>query len=317
VAIGEIYAAYGYGEARPEALRAFLRAAYQDWPEPRVRYILLLGDATYDFKDYLGTGSANQVPPWMTKTSYLLTASDPAYAAVNGEDLLPDVALGRLPAANVTEMKAMVDKILRYEGESFPLDAGIVLVADNPDDAGDFERDAREIAEGVLAGRRVETLFLGELGASVLRERLTDRLDEGASLASYLGHGGIHLWASENVFDTTDVASLSPQGRQPILLTLNCLNGYFHFPYFDSLGEAMVKAEGRGAIAAFSPSGLSLDAPAHRFHQALMRALLDRSNRRLGDAVLKAQEEYASTGAFPELLAIYQLLGDPSLRLRN
>jgi hypothetical protein len=79
----------------------------------------------------------------------------------------------------------------------------------------------------------------------------------------------------------------------------------------------MVKAEGRGAIAAFSPSGLSLDAPAHRFHQALMRALLDRSNRRLGDAVLKAQEEYASTGTFPELLAIYQLLGDPSLRLRN
>jgi hypothetical protein len=134
---------------------------------------------------------------------------------------------------------------------------------------------------------------------------------------SYLGHGGIHLWASENVFDTSAVQTLSPQSRQPILLTLNCLNGYFHFPYFDSLAEALVKAEGKGAIAAFSPSGLSLDAPAHRFHEALLKAMLKQSNRRLGDAVLKAQEEYASSGAFPELLAVYHLLGDPALRLRN
>ena len=29
-----------------------------------------------------------------------------------------------------------------------------------------------------------------------------------------------------------------------------------------------------------------------------------------------AQEAYASTGAFPELLSIYHLLGDPALRLR-
>jgi hypothetical protein len=36
-----------------------------------------------------------------------------------------------------------------------------------------------------------------------------------------------------------------------------------HFPYFDSLAEALVKAEGKGAIAAISPSGMSFDAPAH------------------------------------------------------
>jgi len=36
----------------------------------------------------------------------------------------------------------------------------------------------------------------------------------------------------------------------------------------------------------------------------------------LGDAVMAAQEAYAATGAFPELLQIYHLLGDPALRLR-
>ncbi len=35
----------------------------------------------------------------MVKTNYLWTPSDPSYAAVNGADLLPDLAIGRLPAA--------------------------------------------------------------------------------------------------------------------------------------------------------------------------------------------------------------------------
>ena len=133
---------------------------------------------------------------------------------------------------------------------------------------------------------------------------------------SYIGHGGIHLWADENVFNSGDVASLSFQPQQPVLLTLNCLNGYFHFPYFDSLAEALLEAEGKGAIAAFSPSGLSLNEPAHLFHQLLLDAVFNQRHGRLGDAVLAAQENYGASGAFPELLTIYHLLGDPALSLR-
>ena len=44
----------------------------------------------------------------------------------------------------------------------------------------------------------------------------------------------------------------------------------YHFPYFNSLAEEQLKVEGRGAIAAFSPSGLSLNRPAHLFHRALL-----------------------------------------------
>jgi hypothetical protein len=133
---------------------------------------------------------------------------------------------------------------------------------------------------------------------------------------SYIGHGGIHLWASESLFDTSRVSSLHPQPRMPLLLTLNCLNGYFHFPYFNSLAQELLKAEGKGVIAAFSPSGLSLDQPAHLFHRALLQELLSANHPRLGDAVLTAQEAYAASGAFPELLLIYHLFGDPALRLR-
>jgi hypothetical protein len=275
-----------------------------------------LGDGSYDFKNYLGTGVANRVPPLLVKTSYLWTASDPTLAAVNGEDFLPDIAIGRLPAANEKELRVMVEKILSYESGGGGLSSPLVLVADNPDLAGDFVANAEAIASGVLAGRDVKKLYLNELGASTMRSEIGAALDEGASLVSYIGHGGIYLWANENIFNTGDVASLAAQSRQPLFVTMNCLNGYFHFPYFNSLAEEVLKAEGRGAIAAFAPSGLSLNDPAHVLHQALLNEVFNHAHQRLGDAVLASQSEYAKTGNFPDLLLIYHLLGDPALRIR-
>ncbi|MCI0408191.1 MAG: C25 family cysteine peptidase, partial [Acidobacteria bacterium] len=315
VPVEEVYSEFGFGESTPAAIREFISYAYHHWRKPSPRYVLLLGDGTYDFKDYLATGVSNQVPPLMVKTSYLWTASDAEYASVNGEDVLPDLAIGRLPAKTREEARLMVEKVLAYEASGSPAGRA-VLVADNADAAGDFETDAEEIAAGLLASRNPRKIYLGRLGVESTRAATLEAFDAGAGLLSYLGHGGIHLWASENLFSTTEVSRLEPQPQQPVVLTLNCLNGYFHFPYFNSLAEDLLKAEGKGAIAAFSPSGLSLNGPAHLYHQALLSELLSGKHRRLGDALLAAQAEYADSGAFPELLRIYLLLGDPALTLR-
>jgi hypothetical protein len=316
VATEEVYSEFGYGEKTPESIREFLSYAYHHWSEPSLRYVLLLGDATYDYKNYLETGVENHVPVKTLKTRYVWTASDPWLAAVNGEDILPDVAVGRLPASSVEEVELLVEKILAYEsGEGDP-SAPVVLIADNPDLAGDFVADGNELASGVLSGETIEKIYLTELGTGATRSAIVEAFDEGASLMSYMGHGAIHLWANENLFNIWQVPSLSPQSQQPILLTMNCLNGYFHFPYFNSLSEELLKAEGKGVIAAFSPSGLSLNDPAHKFHKALVDQLVNQGHERLGDAVLAGQAAYADTGAFPELLSIYHLLGDPALVLR-
>lgn len=305
VPLEEIFAEFGSGETRPEAIREFISYAYHHWRGPSLRYVLLLGDATYDFKNYLGTGVVNRVPPLMVRTSFLWTAANPLYAAVNGEDALPDLALGRLPAATVEEARAMAEKVVAYE-RRFPHDGSpVVLVADHPDAAGDFVADAEQIAAS-LPGANLKRIYLSQLGVEATRAAIREAFDGGAALMSYVGHGGIHLWASERPFDTEQAKALSPQTEQPLLLTMNCLNGYFHFPYFDSLAEALLKARERGAIAAFSPSGMSLNGPAHLFHQALLRELLYGSHQRLGDALLAGQGAYAESGAFPELLSIYQ-----------
>ena len=133
---------------------------------------------------------------------------------------------------------------------------------------------------------------------------------------SYVGHGGPAVWASENVLNSWDAPSLLGQSRQPVLLTLNCLNGYFVAPNLDALPEALLKAEGRGVVAALSPSGLSLDGPAHQYHRAVVAELTRGTHATLGDAILAAQSAYAETGLMPELLSVYHLLGDPTMRIR-
>jgi hypothetical protein len=172
-----------------------------------------------------------------------------------------------------------------------------------------------DVRASFLAGRASQTLRVGELGAAA-KEAILGAFDEGAALMSYVGHGGTAVWSTSNVLASWDAPLLRAQSRQPVLLTMNCLNGYFVAPNLDALPEALLKAQGRGVVAAFSPSGLSLDAPAHAYHRALVGELVSERHARLGDAILAAQRDYAETGLMPELLEVYQLIGDPALKIR-
>ncbi len=314
VAFEQIADEFGHGRPSAEAIRSFLAYAFQSWARPSPRYVLLLGDASYDPRNFIGSSLPSPLPALWTRTSYLWTVSDPLLAAVNGDDGLPDLAIGRLPATTLDEAQLAVDKLLAWEDSGQGLSGPAALVADNPDPAGDFEANARDIAESFLAGRS-EILRVGALGAET-RPAIQAALDAGLSYLGYVGHGGAAVWASENVWNSWDAASLRAQSQQPLLLTLDCLNGYFVAPSYDSLAESLVKAEGRGAIAAFSPSGLSLDGPAHQYHRALMAELTSGRHERLGDAVAAAQQAYAQSGLMPELVSIYQLLGDPATKIR-
>jgi hypothetical protein len=70
-----------------------------------------------------------------------------------------------------------VGKIVAFETAGRDLSGPAVIVADNPDQAGDFEANAREIAATDLAGREVQTVFLSEKGAATRAEAPTLRLD--------------------------------------------------------------------------------------------------------------------------------------------
>ncbi len=103
VALEEIAEAFGYGQPSGEAIKAFLRYAWHTWRRPSPRYVLLLGDSTYDPQHFLTTSWASPLPALWGKTSYLWTVTDAGLGAVNGDDVLPDLAIGRLPAETPEE----------------------------------------------------------------------------------------------------------------------------------------------------------------------------------------------------------------------
>src|SRR5262249_35886380 len=202
--------------------------------------VMLREQETSHSNDNLRRGLRATIPPNIFRTSYLGTASDPGYASVNGDALLPDVAIGRLPAGTLDEAHILVDKIVSFETAGRSLAGRAVLIPDNADQAGAFEADSDDLAAGVLNGRAIERLYLSDLGRGT-RPAIPASCDGGAGLVSYVGHGGTAVWASENIFNNTDVSALQPQGQQPLLMPMNCLNGFFHFPPLDSLAEAFVK----------------------------------------------------------------------------
>ncbi len=172
----------------------------------------------------------------------------------------------------MTEAQTAVQKILDFETSGQTLAGKAALVADNPDLAGEFEANQDEIAT-LLPSRTVEKLYLTQLGTTATKAAVRSAFDSGLSLMSYVGHGSSGLWASEGILRSPDVASFAPQPAQPLVLAMTCSNGYFLSPFNNSLAERLVLAESKGAIAAFAPSGLSLNDAAHVYHRAVVAEL--------------------------------------------
>ena len=120
----EIASSFGGGQPSAEAIRDFLSFAYHQWRRPSPRYVLLLGDANHDPRRFNPASQPSPMPFLLQRTSYIWTASDPALAAVNGDDALPDLAIGRLPATTLEQAETLVGKILDWEAQGQNLDGG-------------------------------------------------------------------------------------------------------------------------------------------------------------------------------------------------
>jgi hypothetical protein len=80
----------------------------------------------------------------------------------------------------------------------------------------------------------------------------------------------------------------------------------------DAAGPQGPRQSGTLAATLLLAASLSpASAVPHLYHKLLLAQLVSGSHTRLGDALLAAQLAYANSGAFPELLDVYHLFGDP------
>lgn len=291
----KLYHHFGAGRGLDENIRSFVEYIYNYWtaknmPDGHVGYVLLIGDV-----ELLPIHVSEK------KSFGESIATDNWYACVSGDDLMPDVMLGRLPAKTLTELNRMVDKIIQYEQEPFFGDwaNNALLMLGTVEALRDDMEHARD--EFLLpAGYNVSEVS-GMDGGNA--SRVISKFNAGQLIVDYAGHGWVSGW---EIFDRSNIASLRNDRKLPVVFSLACSTGKFDDPGTDSLAEALVK-EKDGAIAFFGSSRL---AAISDVGFGLSEAVAGSHIGTLGEITMHTKLKLLPNSTNMEL---YNLLGDPAL----
>ncbi len=339
VALQDIYDEFSYGQPDPEAIRRFLRHAYATWPEPAPRYVLLVGDGSYDFKNNLGYQPDNVLPPYLANVDPWLgeTASDIRYVSISGDDLIPDLFVGRWPVGNREELLTVLQKTLVYERDmpTAEWQRHIVFITDNyrdargrPDSGGNFPGQAEESASGQIhrpffvdrayyAPWPEDQQGEGYISSvDDMRARIRLLWNRGAGIINWLGHSSTEQWGEENFLHARQLSWLQNGNRLPFLFSITCFTGYFHHPEYPSLDEVLLTKSDGGIVASWSPTGLAV-AYGHQYLQAGFYDALGDGERRVGPLTLAGHLRILSKAEpYAFLPQTFVVLGDPLLSLR-
>jgi hypothetical protein len=307
VDIQDVYDEFSFGIKDPAAIKRLLKRARDTWQTPP-KHVLLVGDASFDSRNRLGLGDHDLVSTHYIGTAQLETSSDDWFVD-HDDDGIPELAIGRIPARTPEQLAIAVQKSLSLT----PALAGAPLqglfVNDRPD-GFDFTAASRRMVQ--FAGPQLQaTLVTRQPTESGMLPAMLDALTAKPEVVTYVGHGSTQIWAGSTLTHQS-VANLPALGdHYPLYLTMTCLNGYFHDVTNESLGEALLFAEGRGAAAAWVSSGFTEP----RWQESMMAAALKNlatEQNTIGEAFRLAKREALNE----DVRRTWLLLGDPSLRLR-
>ncbi len=302
-----------------------MRHAYNAWERPAPLYVLLVGDANLDYRDFMGVGN-NYVPTMMTENLPTIgeVMTDNAFAQVDGDDPLPDLFVGRIPSRNVAAVELMVNRMIDYSTTPQGSDFGALLVSDDGLGAIEpaFNSLSTAMAEQVPATWNVNEIRATDYADNLsMRNDIRHRLLDGALVTLYVGHGSVEIWGSKNgdqgrFWANTDVGRLPVDTMPTFAVALNCINGYFADFSRESLGEKWLMADG-GGIGAWAPSGLGSLLDVELLGPELMQRFFQSEEAELGRATTMALiRAYTLHGIGEDNLEELVLLADPAQRLR-
>ena len=335
VDVEEIYNEFGTGTPDPTSLRDFIRMLYLRSGN-RLRYVLLLGKGTHDYRDIKGRHN-NFVPtyevldqPWYevntncTDDYYGLMGNMEGYHCEGKIDL----GVGRLPVTTCEQAEEMVAKIKRYADRSVTHGQWLnshLFVADN--DVKSY-MDYLEILDRTLdtlgSNQTTQKLYVDSYpvvstpaGQRVpeAHDALLARFEEGFAVLSYTGHGGLKGLTEEKVLTSSDIQAMSNGDRLPFVHTATCEFSKFDNPNVVSAGELMILNPNGGAIGMLT----SLRPTYASNNQSLSRSFTKHVYELDGGERLRFGDLYRLTKSDPTYYAAtnicYVLFGDPAVRL--
>jgi hypothetical protein len=199
----------------------------------------------------------------------------------------------------------------------------VLFVADNADGAGAFDDYSDGIADGHLPlyYQREKVYLEVTHTKEEAQNAILAAINDGRFMINFIGHSSIQNWTAEKLLSVSTVSAMSNTDRYPFMTPFTCLEGSFHYPLFPSqdttsLAEALVLADGKGAIASWSPTGLGVASGHDYLNVGIYDAIFADGVKETGMAVLQAKMHlFSSTNDYNDLLDTYALLGDPALQL--
>ncbi|HWQ84155.1 MAG TPA: C25 family cysteine peptidase, partial [Anaerolineales bacterium] len=338
------------------AIKSFLAYTLANWAAPAPSYVVLVGSGHWNFFGRPGpTNNYSDAPiympphlvwvdPWQGEVD-----SASALAAVVGNDVLPDLAIGRIPVDSAEELSAVIQKIISYEAQPGSTDSDrLLFIADNqPDDAGYFRDISEEvISTSIPADQVIDRVnlndFLNQVDGKTCTpvpfgrdcpeatQAILDAFNHlPVEFVNYTGHATANYWADEELLRTTsepdrindpaynDLALLDNPNYLPVLVSMTCLDGYWIYPSprTPSLAVNLLRKAGGGVSAAYSPTGLGLANGHDILNKSFFDSIYVHDIRELGAAVEYSKLKLFETGQNFDLIYTYTIFGDPALRL--
>ncbi|MBE7174087.1 MAG: type IX secretion system sortase PorU [Williamsia sp.] len=345
VPVAAIYNEFASGGADPTALRDFVKMIYDRAgadSSKRPRYLLLFGDASYDYKNRLKNNSS-LVPAFESRASTdpLATyTSDDFFGFLDDREDISndtlanqlDIGIGRVPAATAAQAKAYVDKVISYTsaGSRGAWRNRLSFVADDEDfnlhfhDAEIISATADTINPGYTGTKIYLDAYQQESTPSgsrypLVNQDINNGINQGTLIWNYSGHGSARRLAEEVVLDESIVDSWRNEGKLPLFITATCDFAPYDNPANYSLGENILLREKTGAIALMTTTRLVFAYSNRIINQQYMQVALqkkrDGTYYSLGEAVMLTKNNNYRLYNDPVNNRKFTLLGDPALTL--
>ncbi|WP_226064338.1 type IX secretion system sortase PorU [Kaistella polysaccharea] len=346
VDINKVYNEFSSGSKDITGIRDFVTKLNAG---KNLKYVFLLGDTSYDFKgknhpgsdvvpSYQSEESGNYTDSFVTDDYFVMTSPQTRTATVLSSTL-PDLPIGRLPAANLQEAKLLIDKTLAYynalDGQSTPFGEWRMkldfVVDDDADNGTPFHNTMNAslvnvFEKGTRSEYNIRKLYLdafpAETSAGGQRYPQVNQAisnDVGNSLyLFYFGHGGINGWAQERVLTIDQIQNFSNYNnvysRFPLVSTITCEFTLWDDPGTYSAGEQVIKLKQGGAATMITSSRAIGVSYGEEFTTLFTKHLFELNQDdflNLGDSFLQAKIE---KGPSSDHLKV-NYLGDPAMKL--
>ncbi|HEY9124912.1 MAG TPA: type IX secretion system sortase PorU, partial [Bacteroidales bacterium] len=347
VDVQQVYNEFSSGKKDVTAIRDMVKMFYDrgNADGNHLKYLLLFGKGT--FANHIEKeNNFNLIPVYQSQESLNKGgsyATDDYYGWMNTQSSesanLLQIGIGRLPAKNGKEAKALIDKIIAYDNPSNISDwqNTISFIADDIDESWEhsFEANSDKYAqyiETMFSRFTIQKIYLDafkqittSIGESYPEAKLmfNNRINNGALVVNYVGHGNEKQLAGENIIDISSIRSWNNKSKLPLFITATC-----EFSRFDdvnlaeskqitSAGEEIILNQYGGGIALMTTTRQVYNDDNNILNDAILKNLFlkdENGNKlRIGDVFMKAKNRASSTGLNR---LNFTLLGDPSLALK-